>query len=53
MKITTVPISLLAVMFLQFAEIRATDIPSWGNGGNGLVPGAHAAMDWADASRVV
>lgn len=42
----------MLVIGAQLAEVRAADIRSWRNDGNGLYPAAQAATDWADASRV-
>lgn len=52
MKTPIISIPFLLVIGTQLAAVRAADIRSWRNDGNGLYPAAQAATDWADASRV-
>lgn len=44
------PVLLVCGAFL--AEVRASEVRSWRNDGNGLYPAAKTAMDWGHASRV-
>lgn len=53
MKILTIFIQALLSIGSQLSDLRAADILSWRNDGNGLYPAAKAEMDWKDASRVM
>ncbi len=52
MKTTIFSLLILMTAGAQIAEVRAADVRSWRNDGNGLYPAAKAATDWADASSV-
>lgn len=52
MKTTFFSLQLLIITGCQLADLRAADVRSWRNDGNGLYPSAKAEKDWADASKI-
>lgn len=52
MNPTIFSLQILIIACAQFPRIRAADVRSWRNDGNGLYPAAQAETDWAAASHV-